>query len=148
MEALGESLLQLWFAVLNLIAAVGEVLEPWWPLILGLGAWVVFWLFAVNWARLWDVLFSGGLVGLVLIGLLAILVWGVIAPPEGGYHYFLGLYVTNFVGKFVYVAVLTCIMFLCASAQLSGAFAGCCRFAEEEQRELPLAEGNGPPHHH
>lgn len=149
MDALGDSLLQLWFAILNLVATIGEVLEPWWPLILGLGAWVVFWLFAVNWTRLWEVLFSGGMIGLLLIGAMAILVWGVVAPPERGYHYLLGLEVSNFVGKFVYVAALVTIMFLCASAQMSGALPACCRFGHEDERlETFVVETDPGAHHH
>jgi len=56
----------------------------------------------------------------VLLGLMTVLVWGVIAPPEGGYHYLLGLKVSNFVGKTIYVTVLLVIMQLCGSVQLSG----------------------------
>lgn len=149
MEALGDSLLQLWFAILNLVATIGEVLEPWWGLILGLGAWVAFWLFAVNWTRLREVLFSGGIIGLILIAATAILVWGVVAPPEGGHHYLLGLTVSNFVGKFVYVAALVTIMFLCASAQMSGALPACCRFGHEDERlETFVVETDPGAHHH
>ena len=39
--------------------------------------------------------------GLFFIGLIAVLVWGVVAPPAEGVHNFLGLKLSNFVGKTV-----------------------------------------------
>jgi hypothetical protein len=43
-----------------------------------------------------------------------------------------GLSLSNYVGKTVYVTALVCIMFLCGSVQLSGCCAACCRFEEDE----------------
>ena len=52
----------------------------------------------------------------------SVLVWGAVAPPLEGTHSLLGLTVSNYAGKFIYVTMLTCIALLCGSAQMSGAF--------------------------
>ena len=142
MAQLGESLKQLGIALLNVLDAFFEALGPWWPLILGLGAWVVFWLFAVNWLRLREVLASGGWTGVVLIAVMWILVWGVVAPPEDGRHHLLGLSVSNFVGKTVYVTALVCIMLLCGSVQLSGLLGSWGTFREDEEPADHAAHGH------
>jgi hypothetical protein len=112
-------------ALLDLLSAAGlflwslvSTLAPWTPLI----AWVAFWTLAVNWVQLRSFLLQGGWIGVVLLGLVTVLVWGVVAPPETGVHTLLGLEVSNFVGKTVYVTTLIVIMLLCGSTQLSG----CC----------------------
>lgn len=102
---------------------------PWTPLV----AWIAFWLFAVNWEKLYPILARGGVFALALIGLSVILVWGVIAPPEAGAHRILGLNITNtFVGKTFYVAMLTSIMGLCGAVQLSGACGSLVSFPEDD----------------
>ncbi|MFO0918596.1 MAG: hypothetical protein U0872_09810 [Planctomycetaceae bacterium] len=58
------------------------------------------------------------------------LIWGVIAPPATGSHYLLGLTLSNFVGKTVYVTALFTIMLLCGSVQLSGACGDWATFPE------------------
>jgi hypothetical protein len=128
-------------ALLDLLVAVGQLLltvvvaiVPWTPLI----AWVAFWTLAVDWVRLRTFLLKGGWTGVVLLGLATVLVWGVVAPPESGVHSLLGLEVSNFVGKTVYVTTLFVIMFLCGSTQLSG----CC------DRWLNLEPPATPDEHH
>ena len=100
-------------------------------------AWVVFWLFGVNWSQLKPLLLQrwGGWVGVVLIGLVTILIWGTVAPPEKGAHLIFGLELSNYVGKTVYVTAMVCIMFLCGSVQLSGCCNRCCKFEESTQAE-------------
>jgi hypothetical protein len=110
-----------------LMIVIAKIL-PWTALI----AWVAFWLLAVNWVKFRQVLVQGGLIGLVLIGLCMILLWGLIAPPADGAHYLFGLTLSNFAGKTVYVTSLFCIMFLCGSVQLSGCCSSLCRFEEDE----------------
>ncbi len=112
-------------ALINLVQSIGllvwtliTTIVPWTPLI----AWVAFWTLAVDWVKLRGILLQGGWIGLVLLGVVAVLVWGVIAPPESGVHSLLGLEVSNFVGKTVYVTGMIVIMMLCGSVQLSG----CC----------------------
>jgi len=93
--------------------------------ILPLVAWILFWLFAVNWTQLRETLLNGAWIGLLLIGFAAVVSWCAIAPPAAGTHDILGLSVSNFVGKTVYVTMLFSIMFLCGAVQLSG----CCQSA-------------------
>jgi hypothetical protein len=126
MDAVLQSLLELCRDLAVLIVNIGWVLLPLLPLLV----WVAFWTFGVNWTKLRAVLLEGGWVGLVLLGFLAVLVWGMVAPPLGGAHQFLGLTLGNFVGKTVLVTALICIMLLCGSVQLSGACGSLCRFEE------------------
>jgi hypothetical protein len=128
MHPLVESLYQLVIALGDLGMALGALVLPFLPLVV----WVVFWIFGVNWLKLRVVLLEGGWVGIVLLGLFAVLVWGTVAPPPSGFHHFLGLTVSNFVGKTVLVTTLICIMFLCGAVQLSGACGSLCHFEEPE----------------
>lgn len=112
-----------WDVVISLLVLV----LPWTPLV----AWVAFWLLAVNWVKLRDVMLRGGWIGVVLMGLVMVLVWSVVAPPASGSHHLFGLNVSNFVGKTVYVTALLTIMFLCGSVQLSGACGTLAQFPED-----------------
>jgi hypothetical protein len=58
------------------------------------------------------------------------------------YHYLLGLRVSNFVGKTVYVTGLICIMFLCGSVQLGG----CCRVEDEPSGEVHHLQHHAAAH--
>ena len=119
----------------SLLRAVSGLLMPWFPL----AVWIGFWLCAVNWFKLREVLISkGGLLGVLLIGAVWVLIWGLVAPPESGSHFILGLTVSNFVGKLVYVTALFCLMFLCGSVQLSG----CCNQWCEVTMPDPDAHGD------
>lgn len=124
-----ESLGDLLTALMDVFISLVDLVLPWAPLI----AWIAFWLFAVNWVKLRAAMLQGAWVGVVLIGLVMVLVWGSIAPPDGGTHDMLGLSLSNYVGKTVYVTTLFCIMFLCGSVQLSGFCASCCQFDDEEE---------------
>ncbi len=128
MEPLLESLEQFMHAGWEVLVTLGALLLPWTPL----AAWIVFWLFGVNWVKLRQVLLAGGWVGVVLIGLVMILVWGMIAPPTAGAHFILGLTLSNFVGKTVYVTGLFCTMLLCGAVQLSGGCGSCQSFEEKD----------------
>lgn len=133
MEALLDSVIQLLYALWILIGALADLLVPWIPL----AAWIGYWLFAVDWVRLREIMLRGGAVGVVLIGLMAALVWGMVAPPAGGYHFLLGLQLSNFVGKIVYVTGLLTIMFLCGSVQLAGCCAGWTPVQERVEEGKP-----------
>ncbi len=132
-NSLGKFLLAGWNVIEELSRLITDHVPL--PLLLGLLAWIAFWTFGVNWVKLRETLLKGGCVALILIGVAAVLVWGNIAPPAGGHHSLLGLQVSNYVGKTMYVTALYCIMFLCGSVQLSGCCAGCCRFEEAEPSE-------------
>ncbi len=127
------ALLNLLSALLEVLVATGGIVLPWLPLI----AWAVFWALAVNWEKLSAVIRSGAFLGIAMIALVAVLVWGCVAPPVDGHHYFemLGvrLSVSNFTGKLVYVVGLVVIMFAAGSAQLSGMFDGLVCFADDEE---------------
>ena len=173
MDALLTSLQQFLTSGWDVIVSLLSLLLFWIPPLLV--AWIVFWLFAVNWVKLRQVLLSGGWIGLILTGLVTILVWGSVAPPswcdvttsQGGivsgnltastpnaitlvnrndqsvtvntgdvdridrFHPMLGMRLSNFVGKTVYVTTLICIMLLCGSVQLAGCCAFCCRFDDD-----------------
>lgn len=137
-----HAFLNLLAAVLDVLAAVGQIVIPWLPLI----AWTSFWALAVNWTKLSAVLRSGAFLGVAMISLLAVLIWGCVAPPLDGYHYFellgLRLSVSNFSGKLVYVTGLVVIMFAAGSAQLSGMFDGLICFAEDEPTDEHADHGH------
>ena len=142
MENLLNSLLELVIAVWNVVESLFYLVLPWTPLV----AWVAFWLLAVNWVKYRAVLLKGGWTGLVFIGLVMILIWGLIAPPVDGIHYVFGLSLSNFVGKTVYVTALFSIMFLCGSVQLSGACGSLICFKHED--EEPSDDGHSADHGH
>jgi hypothetical protein len=118
MYALIESLIQLFWAVWEVLSSVGYLLLPVVPLLM----WVGFWTFAVDWTKLRSFFLKGGWMGLMLLSLMAVLVWGVVSPPADGAHFILGKQLSNFVGKTVYVTGLVCIMLLSGSVQLAGVF--------------------------
>jgi hypothetical protein len=124
-----SSLVDVVRSLLNVVVNLARVILPWLPLL----AWIGFWTFAVNWSKTFPILRKGGMVGVILLMFLAVLVWGAVAPPVDGKHVMLGLSVSNYAGKFIYVTMLTCIALLCGSAQLSGAFGQLCEFSEEPE---------------
>lgn len=137
LKSLSELLLASWHVVTSLL----WLILPWTPLI----AWVAFWLLAVNWVKLREVMIQGGWIAVVLLGLVMVLVWGMVAPPDRGYHHLFGLNVSNFVGKTVYVTALLTIMFLCGSVQLSGACGKLADFPEDLPEE-DHSHGHGHGH--
>lgn len=133
MHPLVDSLVQLVTSLGDVAVQLGTTLLPFLPV----AVWIVFWMFAVNWVKLRWVLLQGGWIGLALIGVAAVLVWGTVAPPASGTHQFLGLNLGNFVGKTVLVTTLICIALLCGSVQLSGACGSWCRFEEPAPEPAP-----------
>lgn len=134
-----SSLVNVLSALLDVVVNLMRVVLPWLPLL----GWIGYWAFCVNWVKAFPILRKGGMIGVLLLMLAAVLVWGAVAPPEGGKHYMVGLAVSNFAGKFIYVTMLTCIALLCGSAQLSGAFGKLGEFPEE-----PAEDDHGHGHGH
>lgn len=122
-----SSLINVLWSLLDVVVNLVRVILPWLPLL----AWVGFWTFAVNWAKVFPILRRGGFIGILLLMFVTVIVWGAVAPPVNGKHLMLGLSVSNYAGKFIYVTMLTCIALLCGSAQLSGAFGRLGEFPEE-----------------
>lgn len=122
-----SSLINVLWSLLDVVVNLVRVILPWLPLL----AWVGFWTFAVNWAKAFPILRRGGFIGILLLMFVTVIVWGATAPPMNGKHLMLGLSVSNYAGKFIYVTMLTCIALLCGSAQLSGAFGRLGEFPEE-----------------
>jgi hypothetical protein len=122
-----SSLINVLWSLLDVVVNLVRVILPWLPLL----AWVGFWTFAVNWAKAFPILRRGGFIGILLLMFVAVIVWGAVAPPANGKHLMLGLSISNYAGKFIYVTMLTCIALLCGSAQLSGAFGRLGEFPEE-----------------
>ena len=140
---LWQALVQLGGSIWELLVALLLVLIPWTPL----AAWIVFWLFAVNWVKLRETFAKGGWVGLVLIGAVAVLVWGSISPGAGTFDFF-GLHVSNFVEKTVYMSGLYVVMFIAGALQLSGFAAECCKFEEPVQVVEAHSHGHETHGHH
>jgi hypothetical protein len=134
LKALRDLTMSLWDTLIALIV----VLAPWTPL----AAWIVFWLLAVNWVKLRETLAKGGWLGVVLIGAVAVLVWGNVNPGAGSFDFF-GLRISNFVEKTVYVSGLACLMFLAGALQLSGFCSEWCQFEEP----VLIAEHHGDHGH-
>ncbi len=123
-----QSIWNVVIAISQLLVELVHFISPWVPLL----AWIAFWLCAVNWRRLYPILEKGGIIGVILTALMAILIWSVISVPEGGYHYLYGLKVSNVPGKTIYVTSLVVIAFLCGTVQLSGACDRFCCFKDSE----------------
>ena len=121
-----SSLINVLWSLLDVVVNLVRVILPWLPLL----AWIGFWTFAVNWAKAFPILRRGGFIGILLLMFVTVIVWGAVAPPVNGKHLMLGLSVSNYAGKFIYVTMLTCIALLCGSAQLSGAFGRLGEFAD------------------
>ncbi len=133
-----QSLVNVFWSLLDVVLAVFYVILPWLPVL----AWVGFWTFAVNWAKAFPVLWRGGFIGVLLLMFVAVLVWGSVAPPPEGHHLLFGLTVGNYAGKFIYVTMLTCMALLSGSAQLSGTFGRLCEFPEEPEDDGHAGHGH------
>ena len=136
-----QSLLNVVTSLIDVVMALVRVILPWLPLL----AWIAYWSLCVNWVKAFDVLRRGGFVGVLLLLFMTVLVWGAVAPPVDGAHSLFGLTVSNYPGKFIYVAMLTCIAVLCGSVQMSGTFGSLVDFSDDDQ---PATNAGDVPHTH
>ena len=86
-------------------------------------AWALFWLFAVDWTRLRQIILKGGWLGVALVGVVMVVVWQQIVPEA---EVVLNLEVNGYIEKMVYVTALFSVMFVCGAIQLTGCCRRCC----------------------
>src|SRR5258708_7917702 len=107
LQALFDSLTQVGHSIWDLLGALLAVLLPWTPL----AAWIVFWMFAVNWLKLRETLAKGGWVGLALVATVVVLIWGSVSPGDGTFDFF-GLHVANSFENTVSLSAMVAILSL------------------------------------
>ena len=119
----------------NLVEAVGQILlglkqiltvlatEVFSAPVLPILLWSLFWLFAVDWTRLRQIILKGGWLGVVLVGVVMVIIWQQVVPEA---EVVLGLKVNGYIEKMVYVTALFTVMFVCGAIQLTGCCARCC----------------------
>ena len=116
-DAVGQILLGL-KQILTVVAA-GIFSAPVLPVLV----WSLFWLFAVDWTRLRQIILKGGWLGVVLVGVVMVIIWQQVVPES---DVILGLKVNGYIEKMVYVTALLTVMFVCGAVQLTGCCARCC----------------------
>jgi hypothetical protein len=89
-------------------------MPAWLGVLLLVALWCVWWLWAVNWARLWPVLARGAWVPVVLLALVATIAWSRLAPAS---REWLGVSVPGFWWHLAAVAGLTAAALLCGWIQ-------------------------------
>ncbi len=116
-EALGQILL----AIQQILTAIGSVVftSPVLPLL----CWTGFWLFAVDWTRLRQIILGGGWMGVLLIGVVMVIVWQQISPSTRAVFGLTEL--SGYIEKLVYVTALLSLMFVCGAVQLTGCCSRC-----------------------
>ena len=102
--------------------------ELWW--LLPLGLWIVWWLWAVNWQKLWPVLACGAWAPAVLLFLMGAVVWSRVSPGRFGWQ--LGI-----------VAALAVLALFCGWLQ-----GRLCWTPREVSVEPPVVSDEGHGHSH
>ena len=92
----------------NLVEAVGQILlglkqiltvlatEVFSAPVLPILVWSLFWLFAVDWTRLRQIILKGGWLGVVLVGVVLVIIWQQVVPEA---EVVLGLEVNGYIEK-------------------------------------------------
>jgi hypothetical protein len=131
-----------WQTIVQIVQDLGKLLVALlqvglqWSLLI---AWVAWWLWAVNWRRVWPVLAEGGWAPLTLLMILAALVWSQIAPRDLN----LGIITLhNFWWQLCAVALLAGLTFFCG--WLQGVFG----WESQEISTEPPAHAHGHDHDH
>jgi hypothetical protein len=108
-----------WSLLMQLFSILSQLLAPLiqsavsWLLLL---VWLAWWLWAVNWKKVWPVLAQGGWLVVVLLMIIAALAWSEIAPDSG--YLFGGLVVSSaFWGHLIVVAILVLLALACGWLQ-------------------------------
>jgi hypothetical protein len=110
--------------------------------LLSVGLWVVWWLWAVNWNKLWPVLARGGWAPVVLLVLVLSAAWSRITPDDPDYPPFNVL--PPFGRQLAAAAALAGLALFCGWLQ------GRLGWAPAEVAVEPAAtaaDGHGPAHH-
>jgi hypothetical protein len=76
MTELLTTLQQLATDLVNLILVLARILAPYWLAL----AWVAWWLWAVDWRKMWPRLAEGAWAPLTLLGIMVALAWSSITP--------------------------------------------------------------------
>jgi len=121
--------------LLSLILVLARLIAPWWLALV----WIAWWLWAVDWRKLWPRLAEGGWAPLTLFGIMIALVWSSIAsgPLELG-----NMALANFWWQLLAVAAMI------GSALFVGwlqGVLGC--YPAEVALEAPAADGHGHSDH-
>ena len=121
LQSIIEALGQILFGVQQIVVAVVSVVftAPVLPVL----CWSAFWLFAVDWTRLRQIMLKGGWLAVLLIGFVMVVVWQQIVPEAQSV---VELEVSGYIEKLVYVAALLSLMFVCGAVQLTGCCSRCC----------------------
>ena len=133
-----------WQRLLEIFNLLGDLLKP---LVVFLGqwllliAWLAWWLWAVDWRKVWPVLAQGAWLPAVLLMLLASLVWAEMAPSDCDCLGFVT--VPNFWWQLGDVSLLVAVTLFCG--WLQGVFGWAP--AEVELEPQPEAAGHGHHHH-
>jgi hypothetical protein len=105
-----DMLVQFLTIITSLATVLGELFVFLGRLILSnllIIVWIVWWLFGVNWTKVWPVLARGAWLPVVLLLLIIALVWSQLAPNE----------VANFWRQFGALSILTAIALFCGWLQ-------------------------------
>ena len=101
------------------------------------GVWVAWWLWAVNWKKLWPILADGGWTPAVLLFLMAAVVWSRVDPGPRSLGF---VALPNFVWQ------LGCVSALAAVALFCGWLQGRLHWEPAEIAVEPPADGDGHGH--
>ena len=134
LDSIVEALGQIIFGLQQIVSSIASVVltAPVLPVL----CWTVFWLLAVDWIQLRQILLKGGWLGIMLVGFVMVIVWQQISP---GSQAVLGLELNGYIEKLVYVTALLSLMFVCGAVQLTGC---CTRWCAAEVVEAETTDSH------
>jgi hypothetical protein len=136
MTELVNALQQVGVDLINVLSILARLAAPWWPVLV----WIAFWLWVVDWRKLWPRLAEGAWAPLTLLGIMVALMWSSLLPAP----YVVGdLILASFWWQLLAVALLIC------SALFFGWLQGVLAWHPLEIAiEAPSSGGNGHDHDH